>query len=75
MSTDGHAPAEEGAAFCDDVTGLSPSDRSDVRFDPASLGSAERANRMFNCYGWKTFVALFWPANSNQRGEPDATKP
>jgi hypothetical protein len=75
VSRDGHAPARAGAAFCDDVTGLSPERPVDVRFDPASLGSAERANRMFNCYGWKTFVALFWPAKSNQRGEPDTTKP
>jgi hypothetical protein len=75
VSTDGHRPASTGAAFCDNVTRLSPERPADVLFDPASVGGAERANRMFNCYGWNTFVALFWPAKSDERGVPDRTKP
>jgi hypothetical protein len=74
VSSDGHRPASTGAGFCDDVTSLGPERPSDVLFDPASVGGAERANRMFNCYGWKTFVALSWPAKSDQRGIPDTTK-
>jgi hypothetical protein len=75
VSTDGHTPGSTGAGLCDNVTSLSPNRPADVLFDPASLGSAEEANRMFNCYGWKTFVALFWPAMQGQRGIPDTTKP
>jgi hypothetical protein len=75
VSTDGHRPAKTGSAFCDGITSLSPERPADVLFDPASVGGAERANRMFNCYGWNTFVGLFWPAKSDQRGVPDTTKP
>jgi hypothetical protein len=62
------------AVFCHNVTSLSPERPADVLFDPATLGGAERANRMFNCYGWNTFVALFWPAKSDERGVPVTTK-
>ena len=75
LSRDGHMPADMGAGLCDDVTSLSPQRPADVLFDPASLGGPEPANRMFNCYGWKTFVALFWPAKSDDRGVPDKSKP
>ncbi|MCA9809459.1 MAG: hypothetical protein KC473_03905, partial [Candidatus Dadabacteria bacterium] len=74
VSEDGHQPGDTGAAFCDDVTGLSPERPADVLLNPTSLGSAELANRMFNCYSWKTFVALFWPAKEGQRGVPDSEK-
>jgi hypothetical protein len=74
VSEDMHIPAKTGAGLCDDVTSLSPQRPVDVLFDPASLGSAELANRMFNCYGWNTFVALFWPAKADGRGVPDPGK-
>ncbi len=74
---DGHTPASTGAAFCDDVTSLSPDRPTDVLFDPTDknfVPDGQFANRMFNCYGWKTFVALFWPSSETQRGVPDKTK-
>ncbi len=70
---DGHTPGLTGAAFCEGITELSPDRPQDVLFDPASL-SEEQANRMFNCYSWQTFIALFWPASETQRGVPDKTK-
>jgi len=70
---DGHTPASGGAGFCDGITELSPDRPTDVLLDPASL-SGEQANRMFNCYSWQTFVAMFWPASETQRGVPDKTK-
>jgi hypothetical protein len=75
VSTDGHTPGSTGAGICDNVTSLSPNRPADVLFDPASLPSVEEAHRMFNCYGWETFVALFWPAVQGQSGVPDTTKP
>jgi len=74
VSEDGHTPAETGAAFCEGVESLDPIRPDDVLFDPQSLGSAEAANRMFNCYSWKTFIALFWPAEDGERGVPDTEK-
>ena len=70
---DGHTPGLTGAGLCEGVTELSPDRPQDVLFDPASL-SEEEANRMFNCYSWQTFVALFWPSSETQRGVPDKTK-
>jgi len=75
ISTDGHMPAGGGAGFCDDITALSPIQPSGVMFDPAALNMPEEANRMFNCYGWQTFVSLFWPNLKGQRGVPDTEKP
>ena len=74
VSTDRHRPASKGAAFCDNVTSLNPVRPADGLFDPASVGGAERANRMFNCYGWNTLIALFGPP-SNERGIPDTARP
>jgi len=74
---DGHTPGSTGAAFCDNVTSLSPNRPADVLFDPTDssvVPDGQFANRMFNCYSWKTFVALFWPASTTQRGVPDKTK-
>jgi hypothetical protein len=77
---DGHTPASTGAGFCDDVTGLSPDRPTDVLFGPNQIlemfpnNVVEPTNRMFNCYSWKTFIGLFWPASETQRGVPDKTK-
>lgn len=73
ISNDGHTPGSTGAAFCDDVTSLSPDRPQDVLFDPASV-SVDIVQRMFDCYGWETFVALNWPAKADERGVPDTTK-
>tara|TARA_R110002124_G_scaffold26616_1_gene95766 strand:+ start:710 stop:3130 length:2421 start_codon:yes stop_codon:yes gene_type:complete len=69
--SDGHTPGTTGAALCDEVTALSPQRPADVLFDPGSLSNAEQRNRMFNCYAWKTFVGMFWPASASERGIPD----
>ena len=74
VSMDGHTPGEGGVAFCDDVSELDPILPPDVKFSPTELNTPELANRMFNCYGWKTFVGLFWPALDGQRGVPDTEK-
>ncbi len=74
VSTDGHEPVDMGAAFCDEIDALDPIQPPDVLFDPGSLPSVELANRMFNCYGWRTFVSLFWPAEEGARGVPDVEK-
>lgn len=74
VSTDGHTPGSTGAGLCENVTSLSYVRPPDVAEDPASLGSEEEANRMFNCYGWETFIAMFWPALQGERGVPDNTK-
>lgn len=75
VSRDGHTPAGGGAEFCDDVTELSPLQPPDLMFDPTALNMPEEANRMFNCYGWQTFVSLFWPNLEAERGVPDTEKP
>ncbi len=75
VSEDGHKPAEGGAGFCDDVMELDPIRPTDVLLDPLSIpGSASKVNRMFNCYGWSTFIGLFWPALDGQRGIPDTER-
>lgn len=71
---DGHTPGDTGAGLCEDVSELSPERPSDVLFDPQSLANAEQKNRMFNCYAWKTFVGMFWPASATERGVPDTER-
>ena len=71
---DGHTPGSTGADLCENVTALSPDRPSDVLFDPQSLQNAEQKNRMFNCYAWQTFVGMFWPASTEERGVPDRTR-
>lgn len=60
------------SAFCDDVSDLSFQMPSDIAFDPSGLAPDE-VRRMFNCFSWKTFVALNWPAEDGCRGIPDTT--
>jgi len=73
ITNDGQTPGLTGAAFCDDVTALSPDRPQDVLFDPASV-SVDIVQRMFDCYAWETFVALNWPVKADERGVPDTTK-
>ena len=66
--------------FCEDIT-LSPDLPPDVAIDPRTIFADEkspdqakaRAQRLFDCVSWKTFVALNWPRDPSARGEPDRT--
>lgn len=42
---------------------------ADVAVNPTSLSMDDR-QRLFDCFSWRTFVALNWPAESETRGEP-----
>jgi hypothetical protein len=43
---------------------------ADVALDPLSIEDPARRQRMFDCFAWRTFVALSWPAGE-RRGEAD----
>ena len=58
--------------FCESIA-LSPDLPVDVALDPASIEAPLR-QKMFDCFSWRTFVALNWPALEAQRGEPDRSK-
>lgn len=49
---------------------LSPHLPLDVAVDPLSLPADER-QRLFDCFSWRAFVALNWPADPEQRGRAD----
>ncbi|MGB5830489.1 MAG: hypothetical protein WBG92_00655 [Thiohalocapsa sp.] len=66
---DDQTPGVRGAGLCKDVRALFPLIPPDVRVDPASLEPAQ-AQRMFDCYAWKAFVGLNWPASTFYRGLP-----
>jgi hypothetical protein len=66
-------PGQTGAGLCSNVTELSHQRPADVAYDPASLATPEKRQRMFDCYAWETFIALNWPADTSQRGVPDKT--
>lgn len=53
-----------------------PQPPSDVPLNPLQVWASnpESANRMFDCFSWRTFVALSWPADSTQPGQPDLNK-
>lgn len=42
---------------------------ADVAVDPASLPIDDR-QRLFDCFAWRSFIALNWPAATDRRGEP-----
>lgn len=67
------APAASAPA-CD--LGLSSELPADVPLNPLSvwLGpqGADGADGMFDCFSWRTFVALNWPADPQRRGQPDS---
>ncbi len=64
--------------YCEDIT-LSPNLPPDVAIDPRSLfadgadpaAAGKKAQRLFDCLSWKSFVALNWPRDPSTRGEPD----
>lgn len=71
---DGELPGTTGAEFCETVA-LSPVIPPDVRFDPLSIPEPEKRQQMFNCFSWRAFVALNWPAKKQVRGVADTTVP
>lgn len=62
------------APACD--LGLSPAAPADVPLNPLAVAlgpqGAAGADAMFDCFSWRTFVALNWPADPARRGRPDA---
>ncbi len=50
----------------------------DVPVRPLSVwksdNGSEQSKKMFDCFSWQTFVALNWPADPSQRGQPDKNK-
>lgn len=53
---------------CEGDLSVSPLLPHDVPLDPLKVSNAQK---MFDCVSWKSFVALNWPANPKQRGEPN----
>ena len=45
----------------------------DVPLDPLSIDDPVQRQRMFDCFAWRSFVALAWPAADGTRGAPDET--
>lgn len=54
---------------------LSPDLPADVPLEPLAVrdgpGGPAAARSMFDCFSWRTFVALNWPADPDRRGRPD----
>lgn len=52
---------------------LSPQPPDDVPVDPLAVwaGDPAAAKSMFDCFSWRTFVALSWPADPDHPGQPD----
>jgi hypothetical protein len=72
---DGQTPSDRGARFCGFVTELTPKIPPDVRFDPGSVSPGSNAQKMFDCFAWKAFVGLNWPAKNTERGKPAKNLP
>lgn len=49
---------------------LSPDIPLDVAVDPTTL-PADQRQQLFDCFSWRAFVGLNWPADPEQRGTPD----
>ena len=68
------APAS--APACD--LRLSPEPPADVPVNPLSVWLGPQggagADAMFDCFSWRTFVALNWPAEPRHRGQPDTRR-
>lgn len=60
--------------FCSGEVALSFALPADVGQEAADLSPAD-AQTMFDCFAWRSFVALNWPAASANRGEPDPEAP
>ncbi len=50
---------------------------TDVNIDPVSFKamSAEEQQRIFDCFSWRSFIALNWAAEDGARGVPDTNVP
>lgn len=70
-----NVPAAQPPA-CDSA--LRPTLPADVPLDPLAVwagpGGPEAAQSMFDCFSWRTFVALNWPADPERRGQPDRSR-
>ncbi len=60
--------------FCQEPIALSSQLPSDVALDPAKITDPAQRQRLFDCFAWRTFVSLNWPA-SDQRGVPESSAP
>lgn len=58
--------------FCENITSLDSRLPTGVSMSPDKL-PVDRAQRMFDCLSWRTFVALNWPADKSCRGIPDSS--
>ena len=60
--------------FCGAPIELGAAAPSDVALDPAKIADPAARQRMFDCFAWRSFVALNWPAAA-ERGVPALAKP
>ena len=58
------------------TVGARPDPPADVPDDPLKVWNfdPDSAKSMFDCFSWQTFIALSWPADSMQPGQPDSMK-
>ena len=55
-----------------DHLGISSTLPSDLPVDPQSYqGPVSDVDAMVNCYSWRSFLAVNWPAQAGQRGVPE----
>ncbi len=74
-------PPEQAATtnvvkFCEGLP-IDPTVPGDVALDPEKAKQQygpEKTQLMFDCLSWRSFVALNWPAQPDQRGQPDTGK-
>lgn len=62
-----------GDPFCEGIT-LTSNLPGDVALDPATIEDPAQRQKMFDCFSWRTFTALNWPALGSERGTPDPSK-
>jgi len=68
-STLADAPLPPSAVCADGNLGIAAQPPKDVPFDPAMRPGTDLQG-MFDCFSWRTFVALNWPARRGDRGIP-----
>ncbi len=74
-------PSEQAATtnvvkFCEGLP-IDPTVPGDVALNPAKAKQQfgpEKTQMMFDCLSWRSFLALNWPAQPDQRGKPDKSK-
>ncbi len=65
--------APSGDPFCESIT-LTSDFPGDVSLDPTTIDDPAQRQKMFDCFSWRTFVALNWPALNSERGAADTAK-